>query len=375
MNLDACQEFLLSLALRSTVLAGLVWMALLLCRRRSAAFRCTLISAGMVALALLPLSWCLPRVEVPYLPAWVDGSPPQAQAFVEPTASPACSQALPLLWFLGIGGLAFLHSAGVWRLQSWREGSQALESGCWLAFIREVSETLGYRGNVRLYRCPLLHSPAAAGLAWPCVFLPADALSWDRERLRLVLLHEIGHLKRRDLWTQWLSQAVCALYWFHPLVWALHRQLHQTREFACDHTVLSTGTEPGRYARELLSLAKNLREVPPSSRLIAANGLFLGMAPSDSRQSMLEARVRAILSFQHSRSVSLALAGMLTILSLSLSWATATWSPSSSPSSPTSDSSETAKLPMGPGGSPESQMIPPVEVHLRLAADPFPGNP
>ena len=259
---------------------------------------------------------------------------------------------------------------GLWQLQRWRDRSAPLESGYWQGFLGEITESLGYRGKVKLYLCPHIHSPAAAGITRPCVFLPPQAIDWDRDRLRVVLLHEVGHLKRRDLWTQWLSQLVCALYWFHPLVWFLGRKLHHLREFACDHTVLNAGAEPSHYARELVELARNLKESTSSRRWVMANGLFLAMASESTRGSLLEARVRAILSFRSSTPLSCVLGLGLAMLALATSWATATFSPK--PPSPVGPSPRGFQA---PAYEPSTKVITPAEVHWRLTASPFPGNP
>ncbi len=68
MTIEACEELLLSLALRSTCLAALIYVVLKLCERRSAPFRCALLTSGMIGLAILPLSWCLPRIETTLSP-------------------------------------------------------------------------------------------------------------------------------------------------------------------------------------------------------------------------------------------------------------------------------------------------------------------
>jgi beta-lactamase regulating signal transducer with metallopeptidase domain len=71
----------------------------------------------------------------------------------------------------------------------------------------------------------LLHSkrtlmPVVCGIFRPVVLLPADANNWSEERLRMVLLHELAHVARRDCLTQMLAQTACAFYWFNPFVWS-----------------------------------------------------------------------------------------------------------------------------------------------------------
>jgi beta-lactamase regulating signal transducer with metallopeptidase domain len=364
MNLEVCQNLFVSLAVRSTVLVVVIWLGLKLSARRSAPFRCALLTTGMVGLALLPLSWCLPRVEVPFLPAMTS---PLAMAAGESVtvANQGWISSLMTIWFLGMGVLALGQSVGIWQLQRWRDRSETLDSGYWRGLVTEVSTTLDYRGQVSLFRCPMIQSPAAAGLFRPCVFLPEEASTWDAERLRIVLLHEIGHLKRRDLWTQWLSQSVCALYWFHPLVWMLNRSLDQTREFACDHAVLSSGTDPSHYAKHLLALAKNFSQCSATPRLAMANGLYLAMASPNTRQSALEQRVRAILSYRGSCKLSLLLGALWISCGLTATWATATLAPAH----------RELAWPSEGGIQVDPMMVhEPLETHLRVTADPFPGN-
>ena len=162
MNLEVCQNLFVSLAIRSTVLVAMIWLGLKLSARRSASFRCALLTTGMVGLALLPLSWCLPRVEVPFLPAM---SSPLAMAAGESltVVNQGWIGSLMAIWFLGMGVLALGQSVGIWQLRRWRDRSVTLDSGYWRGLVTEVSTTLDYRGQVSLFRCPMIQSPAAAG--------------------------------------------------------------------------------------------------------------------------------------------------------------------------------------------------------------------
>jgi HEAT repeat protein len=128
-------------------------------------------------------------------------------------------------------------------------------------------------------------SPLAAGFARPTILLPRLAAEWDAERRRAVLLHELAHVRRRDCRVQLLAQAVCALYWFNPLVWIAVGQLRLERERACDDEVLQHGAVPSSYAAHLLEIARALR---PSVRPSAA----LAMA----RHSEIEGRLLAVLA-------------------------------------------------------------------------------
>ena len=79
--------------------------------------------------------------------------------------------------------------------------------------------------------------------------LPVAAQDWSDEQLRSVLLHELAHIKRRDVLGQLLAQFACALHWFNPLVWFAAWRLHVERERACDDLVLAKRRPSVRVCR------------------------------------------------------------------------------------------------------------------------------
>ena len=74
------------------------------------------------------------------------------------------------------------------------------------------------------------------------------------------------HVLRKDLWANFIAQLACAVWWFHPLVWMLSRQLRNCQETACDDAVLFSGFEPATYAEALLAVAQT-STLNPSSRM------------------------------------------------------------------------------------------------------------
>lgn len=85
---------------------------------------------------------------------------------------------------------------------------------------------LGVRRPVRL----LIHAERTIPVVWGIfrvrLLLPNSARSWSEEQLQSVLLHELGHIKRRDSTTQLLGQLACAFHWFNPLVWFASWRMH-----------------------------------------------------------------------------------------------------------------------------------------------------
>ncbi len=158
----------------------------------------------------------------------------------------------------------------------------------WLPMAMDLAEEMGVSSRLRFLRSGRASMPVATGLFRPSVIMPADADTWSESRLRVVLLHELAHVKRRDCLTHVLAQAACAFYWFNPLAWLAVKRARAERERACDDLVLACGTRGSEYADLLLEMARVLR----GDRFPALlGGASLAMA----HRSQLEGRLMAIL--------------------------------------------------------------------------------
>ncbi len=98
--------------------------------------------------------------------------------------------------------------------------------------------------------------PAIAGLLRPRLLLPVGFDQWPADRRRAVLLHELAHARRFDCLTRFLSQLVCAAFWFQPLVWFAAWRARIEQEQAADDAVILAGERHTDYAAHLLEVAR-----------------------------------------------------------------------------------------------------------------------
>ena len=188
--------------------------------------------------------------------------------------------------------------------------SEPLDDQSWLTPLYEVSDRLGLDEPPRLLMSRDAKMPFACGLVTPTIVLPAECESWSHERRLAVLLHELAHVRRRDLLGHTLGRLVCAMYWFHPLAWTAARQLRAESERACDDLALACGTRATDYAEHLLDIVTSVRrEATPMVALAMA------------RRKEFEGRMLAILDpeLRHStpsRAQSATLIGTLALISI-----------------------------------------------------------
>ena len=285
-----------SILAKVTVTTALALVGTRLARRSRAAVRHALLAAAFAVLLVLPIASLIgpsiriavpiaaqnetpaPRVEVaadPRSPAPVDVLDRAPRATPE-SSRLSISAVLFAGWAVGATLLLLPVVVGVWQLRSlrrstlpWREGQSIVESLAIDAGIHRPVE-------VRLHE--FIPGPMTCGALHPAIVMPLEAQTWAEEATQRAIVHELEHVRRGDWISQCLARVVCAVYWFHPLVWIAWSQLALEAERACDDAVLRrSSTEPGAgleataYADQLVLLAQRLSTVPRQPLLAMAN--------------------------------------------------------------------------------------------------------
>ena len=314
----------IDLVLKASAILGATAGASLLLRRSSASARHLVWTLGLAgSLAIPALSTAVPRWQLPIV--HLDSAPvanngpiglaPAALETREPASSvsvphagstipaPAIAQRRAQTWSIAqmslvvwiVGAILILGRLllGLGLVARMTRRTRQVTNAAWLPQARRLADALGLR-RVRFVRGRSASMPMACGLFRAVVLMPVDADGWPGERLRIVLLHELAHVKRRDCLTHAIAQLACAAYWFNPLVWIAAKRLRVERERACDDLVLRAGTRGTEYADQLLEIARVMQE----GRFPAVlGGATLAMA----HRSQLEGRLMAILDPSVSR--------------------------------------------------------------------------
>lgn len=320
---------LADMAVKGVPILLLAAAAAWLLRRRSAAARHLTWQLALAALLALPaVSPLAPRWRVPLLPAApaeprplapvsdtttatvatttvpptaaptaiptsIPDNRPEASPARTPTQPPPVTATRPIpvaFWVLAgwlTGAVLVLGklAAGLVAVAGLRRKAAPVDDEGWTTLRADLSRAIGLRRATPLLRSPKSTTPMAVGLLRPAILLPAESDGWPDEKRRMVLLHELAHVRRRDGLTNAIAHVAVALHWFDPLAWLALRRLTIERERACDDTVLSSGSVPSRYAGCLLDIARDLHA-----------GTFTAAAAIPmARPTQLEGRLLAIL--------------------------------------------------------------------------------
>ena len=166
-----------------------------------------------------------------------------------------------------------------------------------------VAEQSGIKKPIELCVNPLVSSPLLIGFFRPCIVLPSADI--PEKDFRYIILHELTHYKRRDMFYKWLVQITVCLHWFNPLVHLMSREITKACEFSCDEAVLAKmgGSSAQDYGKTLLDA-------------MAAVGRYkenFGAVTLSENKHLLKERINAIMNFKKKSTAIRFLTGALTL--------------------------------------------------------------
>ncbi|MCB2311402.1 M56 family metallopeptidase [Clostridium tagluense] len=106
-----------------------------------------------------------------------------------------------------------------------------------------------------------LKSPAVYGIIRPKILISENIINrLTPEELKFVFLHEVTHIKRKDLVVNVIIMLLQVIYWFNPLIWYSLYQFKQDCEVACDATALTvlSSKEVIEYGQTIINMLKIL---------------------------------------------------------------------------------------------------------------------
>lgn len=166
-----------------------------------------------------------------------------------------------------------------------------------------AAEQSGIKKPIELCVNPLVSSPLLTGFFHPCIVLPSADIS--EKNFQYIVLHELTHYRRRDMFYKWLVQVTVCLHWFNPLVHLMSREITMACEFSCDEAVLTKmGSDNAQeYGKTLLDAMAAVGEYKEN----------LGAVTLGENKRLLKERLGAIMNFKKKSTAIRLVTGALTL--------------------------------------------------------------
>ena len=190
------------------------------------------------------------------------------------------------IWVAGFFLLIVRAGVGLVRLNRLRRCAEAVDGPMWQAVVARAKQQTGVNRDVHLLMSTRVRIPITWALWRVYMCLPTHADQWTSTNRRMVLAHELIHVRRGDWLWQMLVIAMTAVHWFNPLAWWAAQRLHMEAEIACDDAMLERGCGPSGYADCLYQIVRDAKAAP----------LHFNSALPMARPSELPIRMARVLS-------------------------------------------------------------------------------
>ncbi len=283
---------------QASLIAGIVLCAGTILIRRSASFRYTVASVGLLITFVLPFATAvhLYRSQISHPPLDIISLSAPAAAETDPARLPdhpdTALQATPFLpsvaqlriepllpwvvlfWLAGV--LFFASRTGLGWMQLRKISRDVIEADDrWEVTIRRLSRRMRLDQTVRLVHSRRVDVPAVIGWISPVILMPFNAVSGlEPRQIETILAHELAHVRRHDYLVNLLQTAVETIFFYHPAVWWMSRQVRIERELCCDDIAVQICGDAVGYARALTRL-EELRADVHITALAATGGSLL----------------------------------------------------------------------------------------------------
>jgi beta-lactamase regulating signal transducer with metallopeptidase domain len=247
-------------------------------------------------------------VEAPQ-PEPIQTIPEQARS-VPPVVShsnPLKWQAIVLvLWLVGVMIFSVLLLQRIVHVRRLIGQSKPMKNR-FIEMLNQCSEQVGIRPPVAMRLSNDVSSPAVCGFFKPVILMPTTLIEkLSTDKLRAVLIHELCHIRRGDLWINSAQTILQIIYFYNPLVWLANVIVRRIREQAVDEMVLVTlGNGAQDYSNTLIDVAETaFLKTNLSLRLI-------GVVES---KKALEGRIKHMVDQPIAKSARLGVLGLMTVL-------------------------------------------------------------
>lgn len=106
--------------------------------------------------------------------------------------------------------------------------------------LNSCKEKMNINKRLTLIVSNEVKSAAIFGLFNPKLLLPGQVINrLSDNEVQHIILHELSHLKRKDIVIKWIMTAMQIIHWFNPIIWYSFYRMDQDCEVVCDATALS----------------------------------------------------------------------------------------------------------------------------------------
>ncbi|MDD3794413.1 MAG: M56 family metallopeptidase [Lachnospiraceae bacterium] len=163
------------------------------------------------------------------------------------------------------------------------------------AVLQTVLHSLNYKKEVKLIVNRELFIPFTICAKNPMIILPDK--EYEEHNLYFILIHECTHIKNNDLKLKILSNIICCILWWNPVIYYFQKDLSQTLEMRCDINVTAkmSKMEAIKYLQTIVLILKSAKKKKNPFKIYGTVALA-----SDANNELIE-RFQIIANSKHAK--------------------------------------------------------------------------
>ncbi len=166
-----------------------------------------------------------------------------------------------IFWLLGMMILLKITLTNNLTFSKKIKGQQSITNKEILDLFHRCKKEMKVKSKIGLVEVETVQVPLLYGILRPRILLPNNFVNGTNSQdLEHILLHELAHFRRRDIFVSLLTTYLQIVHWFNPIVWFAFFRMRIDRELATDEKTLSLiGSEKSRsYGQTIISMLKQI---------------------------------------------------------------------------------------------------------------------
>ncbi|MGH4122428.1 MAG: M56 family metallopeptidase [Clostridium sp.] len=158
----------------------------------------------------------------------------------EPKHVPMYLQLFYYLWLLGVIMLGTYTIVMTVKLKGKLKNEHLCDDEEIITLLLQCKNKFILKSNIKIINTNLVKTPCILGFIKPKLLLPIGIESYvSKDELEFIILHELAHIKRKDIMVSCISGALQIIHWFNPIIWYSFYKMRNDKELACDALALS----------------------------------------------------------------------------------------------------------------------------------------
>jgi beta-lactamase regulating signal transducer with metallopeptidase domain len=181
-----------------------------------------------------------------------------------------------MVWLVGFALYMSKYLAEFFYCQHIKNNHYKNPNQQWQQLFNELKNSVGITQNIQLRLSEIVDIPCVVGHFKPVVLLPASlVLGLSIKQIEVILLHELGHIRRNDYLISSVQTLITLLYFFNPFARWISLKMDEERENACDDIAVAVSGDPLFYANTLKEFAEMKNMYSPAVAMTGRKNLLI----------------------------------------------------------------------------------------------------